>query len=489
MSDQESDQESEIREKPSSKVYNEKIWTKSDGKIDGYVFKGKRSFGKALKGLKGIMKKGKTKEIGNVKFKTLDAKEQGSGIQMDVQVTNHKDRGNAILKVYGPKEDGKKYNSVTISKCKESDSKFIVILAEKVIKPLMDKFLSGDMKIVESSPENSDMKLQLFKCSFCEKVCKTSAGLKVHSTRMHLDDQGLVKEEETNKRKINEKVNEVVESLLEEVVNISDEEYNIEEIVNNDNGNKKYTKTCQTCGFQIEAEKKYISLQKIEEHRNTCGFNKTCPQCDGKLKDQVDLKKHMRDEHGIMTASTSPPFKKKKVDFATKLIQENASETKLNQNDNSIEDMDIDKSDDQDDVLMIRSKRMDEKVIAKQKKIDEEVQTFLDKKVTSEEKKQKDEKKVTKSINKKSLKSKTKKHTRIKLNMTHTRSQAHNLRDVPDECKHLVNDDDVVYVVPGDGACGPNSAAAHLFEDEVFGSKLRKQMNIFCANQFHKRYK
>ena len=43
-------------------------------------------------------------------------------------------------------------------------------------------------------------------------------------------------------------------------------------------------------------------------------------------------------------------------------------------------------------------------------------------------------------------------------------------------------------MVPGDGACGPNSAAAHLFEDEVFGPKLRKQMNMFFAKHFYKKY-
>ena len=37
--------------------YSEKIWTRSDGQIDGYVFKGRRAFGKACEGLKSIMQK------------------------------------------------------------------------------------------------------------------------------------------------------------------------------------------------------------------------------------------------------------------------------------------------------------------------------------------------------------------------------------------------------------------------------------------------
>ena len=135
------------------KDYIENIWTNNDGKIDGYTFKGKRSFGKALLGLKSIMIKGQQNEIGNMKFTALDTRIQGIGVEIDVQITNNNNRGIAVLKIYGPKEDIKKDNTVTVSKFKQSDSKFIVLLAEKVIVPLMDKFLSGEMEIL--SPETN----------------------------------------------------------------------------------------------------------------------------------------------------------------------------------------------------------------------------------------------------------------------------------------------------------------------------------------------
>jgi hypothetical protein len=44
-----------------------------------------------------------------------------------------------------------------------------------------------------------------------------------------------------------------------------------------------------------------------------------------------------------------------------------------------------------------------------------------------------------------------------------------NLRSISVNCRHLVNDGDVLYLVPGDGCCGPNCGAAFLFQDEVFG--------------------
>ena len=63
-----------------------------------------------------------------------------------------------------------------------------------------------------------------------------------------------------------------------------------------------------------------------------------------------------------------------------------------------------------------------------------------------------------------------------------------NIRDIPENCLHLFNIGDVLYVVPGDGSCGPSCAAAHLFKDEVFGPKLRRKMNLFQATHWYKRY-
>ena len=44
------------------------------------------------------------------------------------------------------------------------------------------------------------------------------------------------------------------------------------------------------------------------------------------------------------------------------------------------------------------------------------------------------------------------------------------------------------YVVPGDGCCGPNCAAAFLFQDEIFGPKLRRRMKMFFSKHWYKRY-
>ena len=43
-----------------------------------------------------------------------------------------------------------------------------------------------------------------------------------------------------------------------------------------------------------------------------------------------------------------------------------------------------------------------------------------------------------------------------------------NIKNVPQNCRHLVNKDDIIYTVPGDGCYGPNSAAAF---QAIYGGK------------------
>ena len=70
--------------------YKEKIWGKDEGGehiIDGYTFRGKRAFGKAQEGLKEYMRKGVVRDVNEVKIKVLDARENGAGIDIEIEMT------------------------------------------------------------------------------------------------------------------------------------------------------------------------------------------------------------------------------------------------------------------------------------------------------------------------------------------------------------------------------------------------------------------
>ena len=42
----------------------------------------------------------------------------------------------------------------------------------------------------------------------------------------------------------------------------------------------------------------------------------------------------------------------------------------------------------------------------------------------------------------------------------------------------MLDDNDLVYKVPGNCLCAINASAAFIYEDENLGMKLRKEMNI-----------
>ena len=49
---------------------------------------------------------------------------------------------------------------------------------------------------------------------------------------------------------------------------------------------------------------------------------------------------------------------------------------------------------------------------------------------------------------------------------------------IPENIKDLVDPEDIIFKVPGDGACGANALAAHIFGDVEYGKSLRKNMNL-----------
>ena len=65
----------------------------------------------------------------------------------------------------------------------------------------------------------------------------------------------------------------------------------------------------------------------------------------------------------------------------------------------------------------------------------------------------------------KQLRKKVNKKTKKTNDDVETAHKIPNLKEVPLSCQHLVNNGNLVYVVPGDGACGPNCGAAFLKND------------------------
>ena len=169
----------------------------------------------------------------------------------------------------------------------------------------------------------------------------------------------------------------VVENILNKVVEISDDEdkevITLEEnVVEEDRINQKtYLSNCNMCGHEIATNRKYVSLQLMNKHKETCAI-KLCTECDFKPNDK-QLQRHRRDEHGILSGSTSPPMKKKRKQSVEKSeheemdIQEDDDEDEVADLSLKLEEMDIDVS--ESDLQEERSKIMDNKIKEKEKLI------------------------------------------------------------------------------------------------------------------------
>ena len=202
-----------------SSAYAEKIWGKESGKeylIDGYVFRGKRLFGKAVTGLQRIMTKGSHGKINGYEYTSLDTRIVGTELSIDVEIKNEKQRGNAILKLYDTNK--KKENVVMVSKSKQSEHEFVKLLAEKVVKPLMEGFmLDNDLQ-----PERKiSVKEKPNKCDVCGKTFASTAGVKGHKTRMHKNTRLTKEGKDTLKRKA---CNEEFDDMVNKVFGMSDDE-------------------------------------------------------------------------------------------------------------------------------------------------------------------------------------------------------------------------------------------------------------------------
>ena len=95
-------------------------------------------------------------------------------MNIEIEITENDNRCIAVLKLYGPSK--KKEYVAMVTKSKQSDSKFVTILAKLVIEPLIKKFVSngtegeGEKPPVKQSVSVRGKEIKLLKCPNCEKT-------------------------------------------------------------------------------------------------------------------------------------------------------------------------------------------------------------------------------------------------------------------------------------------------------------------------------
>ena len=332
------------------------------------------------------------------------------------------------------------FATMMISKTSDSKMNHVKILSFNVCRYLLGGIIDGeinkkDIENMKIEPKSSRMQLNSLYCDFCAKEFKTENGLSIHISNKH------------------KSIEQKSELYLSEPMEI--------EIQN--------TK-CTVCGKIFEGnENENLHLCHNKVWRNKCS------DCEYKADSSFELKRHKRDEHGFWTRTISPQQKKRKQ------IPVNDGE-KMDTND---------LLDDEQVQLLERTKKQDEKVRNREKRLEEEEKLFKEKVRQENERKKKEEKeakefeKKTKSLKKTRAKNKERSLKKKRSTELSQENIVYSsfvmkpwLKPLPKNCKNVVGENFVLFPVKGDGACGPNSAAAWIHHDPSLGPFLARNINI-----------
>ena len=152
-----------------SPIYEDNHWPKENP--NGFSFKGKKpAFVKVCETIKILLRKGNEKVLDNISFKVMDMTKSAYGVDYEIEIVKEKEKGIALLKIFGP--NSKKGYTFTINKSKNFEAKFAQILALDIVKKLLDRFGSegdGWIDVVKAVPKAYKIgeTKKPFYCHFC----------------------------------------------------------------------------------------------------------------------------------------------------------------------------------------------------------------------------------------------------------------------------------------------------------------------------------
>ena len=125
------------------------------------------------------------KKVMTTSFKVTEFKNQQYSSEFDIEVKKDGEKGKAKVTIYkdNKKKEGKKEQTIMITKKAKNGSKYVRKVTENVIQPLLDGFTKKQLKvedIVNKTKEESEVK-----CDMCDKICTNDQGLTIHKSRMH----------------------------------------------------------------------------------------------------------------------------------------------------------------------------------------------------------------------------------------------------------------------------------------------------------------
>ena len=181
-------------------LYVEKRWQ------SGYNYKSRTpAFIKAAENLQILLRKRhKPCQIGDIQMKVLEVTKHSDGKLAKVEIADNEGTGEAQFHAWEPNKRTKE-TTIQVDKSKNGEQKHVDILATKIVKPFLDRLLSGEtakniMKVSFREVEKSAEKIEnnKYTCPICAKQYKTEKYMKTHISRLHGKQTEMAKPQVNN---------------------------------------------------------------------------------------------------------------------------------------------------------------------------------------------------------------------------------------------------------------------------------------------------
>ena len=469
-------------------------------------------------------KKGRILTINNRKLQILDIVKH----QFKIEVKPLKGQtGKINIKIYPANKSG--IATIMITKTKDSELVHVKTLAFKVIRYLIDgiidRVINEDDVHSFTCGEDEELERRKLICQICRKDFKTKNGMSIHIEKDHgmmnqidCDSCGkhFISEKELDAHiesehslqhkkschlcgdsfKTEKDHNEHMKKKHERIKEFECEKckfrFQDSQVLSEHTakcGEKEKEKNteirdfqvrCDYCDMKVGAENEVQGKHLLSKHHESCSFvpkqleveqKFCCKECGFTTMQENVFKRHRRDTHEALTASTSPKPKKRKESPNVELME--VDEPLKDDNEMEIEY--------QSEIL---SKLWDEKIIEKNEKINQDEFNLL---------KEKEEKKKCELLKKDAEKREAEKQKKLraKLKKKDKKEVAEKstlkpyLKELPNHIKNIIGDDYFLYPVAGDGACALRSIAGWIFQDPSLGPYLGRNVNEHFVKNWH----
>ena len=479
-------------------------------KKTGVSFKGEsEEYFSALKFLHDMLdRKGQSYVVNNVLLRIVD-NPKNKPIKVEVKVSNGAS-GKVNVKIYNVNKNGQA--TMLVQKTSQGEISHVKTLAFKVCKYILDGTIDGvissqDIEKMRKNEKMGDKKGGVSRfCDICEMSFKTQEGLKIHKSKEHGQNTfkcEVCKFEFNNDEDIARHQNNCGQTEKVLSCNKCDQTFQNNIILENHfekvHAMEKRSK-CEYCDEIIVSANQCEILKNMRKHYDVCSCKEkipesdsvhNCEKCDFITKEERNFKRHMRDEHEVLTRSTSPQLKKRRKESDNDLAMEESDfkeviiidddltkEGEVFWSDARTESKSYGSKKDAKEIMSERSKKQDEKIIRKMMENEKKEKEYMEKReldINEKERKEKEEKNSRMREKKKEKKKKEKLPTIIENEISGSLKPY--LRQLPAAAKKVLGDGFYLFPVQGDGACGPRTFAAWIFQDPTLGPYLARNIN------------